>query len=105
MSKVGWASPTNKSGMLGLSTQPTPCPLSTGYLKNEFQVACPFAGCRVCAECTHAAGITRATWRNGQRRARLRRTPYTPPTAADKSDEERLPEFQVAFALQTSAAV
>ena len=48
--------------------------------------------CRVCAERTHAAGITRATWHNGQRRARLRRTPYTPPTAADKSDEERLPE-------------
>ena len=45
------------------------------------------------AERTHAAGITRATWHNGQRRARLRRTPYTPPTAADKSDEERLPEI------------
>ncbi|WP_314254183.1 hypothetical protein [Eikenella halliae] len=31
--------------------------------------------------------------------------PTRPQTAADKSDEERLPEFQVAFALQTSAAV
>ena len=32
--------------------------MKKGYLKNEFQVACPFAECRVCAECTHAAGIT-----------------------------------------------
>ena len=31
------------------------CGGKKGYLKNEFQVACSFAGCRVRAERTHAA--------------------------------------------------
>ena len=56
----------------------------------RFQVAFPIAAVQgVCG--THARG-----WNNTgnlERRARLRRTPYTPQkTAADKSDEERLPE-------------
>ena len=60
----------------------------------RFQVAFPIAGHVGCVR-KHARGlgITQATWHNGQRRARLRRTPYTPPTAADKSDEKRLPEI------------
>ena len=45
------------------------------------------------AVCTHAAGITRATW-NGMCTCGAH---PTRPQATDKSDEERLPEFQAAF--------